>query len=330
MMTSTVTAPTRTGLLAIPCIPLRFLMGPGGSRGGRGAGGVARRSAPSCCLRRAPGLGAGSAGADGRCRGAGVPPVFAVQLALAGSAAGRQLALADELRRRSAVEVGRRSRAFRDSVTYSRQLVSVTRLRPKWPYWSKPLIAPVAVVDQVDQVVQALGLLGADEELGELRWSGWRRSWARSRAFSRPGRLRGRSGPRLRRRAEALQRHGRGCRERGQVRVASVSDGAALPRSAKTGVAASEKPCRLRIVRRNSRRKRGELLQRGFQFGAAFGARLGRGAGVGEEAGDVGALARERARGSARSRRPAGPAGRAGRRGCRAGGRRRAGPGWRA
>ena len=39
----------------------------------------------------------------------------------------------------------------------------------------------------------------------------------------------------------------------------------------------------------------GELAQRGFQFGAAFGAGLGGGAGVGEEAGDVGAFARERA-----------------------------------
>ena len=44
-----------------------------------------------------------------------------------------------------------------------------------------------------------------------------------------------------------------------RVRVASVSEGAAWPRSAKTGVAASEKPCRLRIVSRNSRRKAGNL-----------------------------------------------------------------------
>ena len=78
-------------------------------------------------------------------------------------------------------------------------------------------------------------------------------------------------------------------------RVASVSDGAALPRSAKTGVAASEKPCRLRIVRRNSRRKRGNLRSEASSAAPAFGAGLGGGAGVGEEAGDVGALAGERA-----------------------------------
>ena len=79
------------------------------------------------------------------------------------------------------------------------------------------------------------------------------------------------------------------------MRVASVNEGAALPRSAKTGVAASEKPCRLRIVLRNSRRKAGNFRSEASSCGAAFGARLAGRAGVGEEAGDVGALARERA-----------------------------------
>ena len=79
-----------------------------------------------------------------------------------------------------------------------------------------------------------------------------------------------------------------------RLRVASVSAGVARSRSAKTGVAASEKPCRLRIVVRNSRRNWGNLLQARFQFGAAFGGRLAGGAGVGEEAGDVRALVGER------------------------------------
>ena len=79
-----------------------------------------------------------------------------------------------------------------------------------------------------------------------------------------------------------------------RVRVASVSEGAALPRSEKTGVAASEKPCRLRIVRRNSRRKVGNLRSDASSSGPLFGAGLRGGAGVGEEAGDVGALAGER------------------------------------
>ena len=45
---------------------------------------------------------------------------------------------------------------------------SVTRVRRKWPYWSKPLTAAVAVVDQVHQVDPALRLLDADEELGQF------------------------------------------------------------------------------------------------------------------------------------------------------------------
>ncbi len=43
------------------------------------------------------------------------------------------------------------------------------------------------------------------------------------------------------------------------ARVALVSEGAALPRSAKTGVAASENSSRLPIVCRSSRRKVGNL-----------------------------------------------------------------------
>ena len=44
-----------------------------------------------------------------------------------------------------------------------------------------------------------------------------------------------------------------------RVRVASVSEGAARPRSEKTGAAASEKPLKAIIVWRNSRRKVGNL-----------------------------------------------------------------------
>ncbi len=76
--------------------------------------------------------------------------------------------------------------------------------------------------------------------------------------------------------------------------VASVSDGAARSRSVKTGVAAVVKPCRLFSVDSNSRMKPGSFAQRVFQLRAALRGGLRRGAGVGEEAGDVGALARER------------------------------------
>ena len=113
--------------------------------------------------------------------------------------------------------------------------------------------------------------------------------------------------------AEALQRHGRGGGERGQLpgrfgqrgrRLAEVGE----DRRAGVGEA-------LEAAHREPElaQEAGELLQRGFQRGAAFGARLGGGAGVGEEAGHVGSLAGQRAEDRLRSRWPAGRAGRAGR-----------------
>ena len=77
-------------------------------------------------------------------------------------------------------------------------------------------------------------------------------------------------------------------------RVASVNDGAALPSAAKVGVAASEKPCRLRIVVRNSRRKAGNFCSEASRSAPRSALACGGGARVGEEAGDVGAFARER------------------------------------
>ncbi len=85
------------------------------------------------------------------------------------------------------------------------------------------------------------------------------------------------------------------CENGVSVRVASVSEGAALPRSSNTGVPASEKPLQVGHRGPELAQEGGELLQRLFQFGAVFGARLGGGAGVGEEAGDV---RRSRASGS--------------------------------
>ena len=78
------------------------------------------------------------------------------------------------------------------------------------------------------------------------------------------------------------------------VRVASVSDGAATPRSSSSGVPASENSLRFVIVSRNSARKVGNFSSDGFQFGAVFGARFGRFAGVGEEADHVFFFARQR------------------------------------
>ena len=115
------------------------------------------------------------------------------------------------------------------SISYSRQLVSVTRVREKWPYWSKPLVAAVAVVDQFDEAVQApvflvlarnfasssVGLAPVLGQVARLRTTGSAAREDRARRLRR--RRRATSAPRSR-----LPRTGSACR------VASVSDGRRL------------------------------------------------------------------------------------------------------
>ena len=102
------------------------------------------------------------------------------------------------------------------SASYSRQVVRVTRVRPKWPYLSKPLSRRGGVVDQFGEAVPAAGLLQADEELRQF----FGRHFAALRQLARLahhrfgfGEDRARFFARL---AEALQRHRRRFRERGQ------------------------------------------------------------------------------------------------------------------
>ena len=152
-----------------------------------------------------------------------------------------------------------------------------------------------AVVDQVDDVVEAPGLLRADEELGE------RGGRADSRAGHVAGLLDDRVGGaegRARRFggvAEGLEGDGGRRGERAQVagrfgqrrgRLVEVGE----DRRGRIGEA-------FEVVHRGPElaQELGELAEARFQFGAAFGGRLAGGAGVGEEPGDVLALFGERA-----------------------------------
>src|SRR6185437_14006622 len=139
------------------------------------------------------------------------------------------------------------------------------------------------VVDQFGEAVPAAGLLQADEELRQFfgrdfaalrQLRGLAHHWFcfgeyRARFFAR--------------RAEALQRHRRRFRERGQLagrvgqrwrRDAELFE----QRRARVGEF-------LQVVHRLTElgQEGGELLQRFFEFGAVFGGRFGGFAGVGEE-----------------------------------------------
>ena len=177
MTTSTVTAPTITGLLATPCMPLRFLMGPGGSRGGRAGGEPAglRLGAELFALRRvgAAGRGRASAAGDG---GGGAPGRASVPPASAASCSSCSRCSSELSRRRMRRRCRRGARpgelrraAAGFALTYSRQLVRVTRRRVKWPYLVESVGGGGAVVDQVDEAVEAPGFLGAGEEFGQVR-----------------------------------------------------------------------------------------------------------------------------------------------------------------
>ena len=147
-------------------------------------------------------------------------------------------------------------------------------------------------------------LLQADESAWPVRSSGSRRRFARSRVLRTTGSAARRSGPAPRRRRRGSSARPSSRRRTGPAsRVASVSDGAALPSSRR----------RPGGPRRRSRRGRassaatragsgGSFCSLRFQLGAALGGGRGGRAGVGEEAGDVGRARGRAARGSRRSR----------------------------
>ena len=151
-----------------------------------------------------------------------------------------------------------------------------------------------AVVDQVDEAVEAPVLTRADEEFGQF---GDRRRAALAEFAGlfdhRVGGADLRAGG-FAVGAERLQRDGRGGRERGQRpgRLGQRRSGLGQrfgDRRARLGEVfeARHRPPQLAQEGR-------QLAQRRFDVGALFGARLRRRAGVGEEAGDAAALARER------------------------------------
>ncbi len=150
------------------------------------------------------------------------------------------------------------------------------------------------VVDQVDEAVPATRFLRADEELGQVRWSGLAPLRARSRALRTTGSAARISGPATSPVAPSDFSATVEASEKGaSASVALVKAGLARSRSEKTGAAASEKPSQTAHRQAELAQELGQLLERGFERRAAFGARFGGGAGVGEEAGDAGPLAGE-------------------------------------
>ena len=228
-----------------------------------------------------------------RCRRS-VPPAFALESLQRRDGSTRGIAGARP------VEVG--AQPGPGASTYSMQLVSVTRAAAEVAVLVESVEWRGRCCRSVGQAVPAIGLLDADEELGQFG----RRlhaDFARSRAFFTTGSASAKIGPEAspaspRLFSETVSASENGVRVPGRVgqrrrRVAEVFE----HRRARVG-----EVFRLAIVWRNSAQEGGELLQRLFQFGALFGAGLGGGAGVGEEAGDVRALARERAEDLPRSR----------------------------
>ena len=147
------------------------------------------------------------------------------------------------------------------------------------------------------------------KQCAEVRWSGGAGALASvPRPCGRSGRLRGRSGPIFAACRRASSSATVEASENGvSVRVASVSDGAALPRSSKTGVAASEKPCEAAHRQAELAQEGGELAQRGLPVRRPVRRSPAAAApALAEEAGDVAALARERREDLVGVARPAG------------------------
>ncbi len=165
--TSTVTAPTSTGLLATPCMPLRFswpqeVVEEGALAWAPAAVAPRRRACAGLRLqagrfRRESGSARGDGGGwdrpDGASGAAAAPGRFFFGSARRAAALRRSA----EAARLEPVKLAEQP-LFGVGHVFEAVRSASTRLRMKWPYLSNSLVAAVAVVDQVDEAVEALGL----------------------------------------------------------------------------------------------------------------------------------------------------------------------------